>query len=109
MHVVRPRSREEFARILEDARRSGRLVYVSAHPCPECEAFEAALEELGVDTSKMVKVDVPDEDWAVDYVLNELGVSGAPSVLTPDGETLDDFDPVELARKVKKYMERVTR
>lgn len=102
MIVVKPRSREEFKRVVEEARRSGKLVYVSARPCPECEVFEEALERLGVDTSRIVKVDVPDEDWAIDFVLNELGVSGAPSVLAPDGEILDDFDPIELARKVKE-------
>ena len=102
MIVVRPRSREEFKRVVEEARRSGKLVYISARPCLECEVFEEALERLGVDTSRIVKVDVPDEDWAIDFVLNELGVSGAPSVLAPDGEILDDFDPIELARKVKE-------
>ena len=106
MIIVKPRSKDEFRKIVEEARKSSRLVYISAHPCPECKAFELALRALGVDTSRIVKIDVPSEDWAVEYVVEELGVAGAPSVLLPDGGVLDDVDPLELARKVKKYLEK---
>ena len=106
METIRPRSKEEFKAILERAKAEGKLVYISANPCPECEQFEAALEVLAVqykiDISGMIiKVDVPDEDWAVEFVLEELKLSGAPVVLNPkDNEVIDDFDPVELAKKV---------
>jgi len=102
LRVVRPSSREEFRRLVEEARRGGLLLYVSAAPCPGCESFEAALKELGVDTSGIVKVVVPPDEWAVGFVLEELGVSGAPSVVTPEGEVLDDFDPVALAARVRE-------
>lgn len=106
MNVVRPRNREEFVKILEEAKKSGKLVYISAYPCPECEIFEAALEELRVDVAKIVKIDVPNEDWAIDFVLRELKIPGAPTVITPDGKVLDDFDPIVLAKRVKEYVEK---
>ena len=106
MIVVRPKSKEDFERIIKEAAEEGKLIYISANPCPECETFEAAIEELNVETDKIVKVDVPAEDWAVDYVINELGVPGSPSIVLPDGKILDDFDPIELAKKVKKLVER---
>ena len=108
MIIVRPRDIEEFRSVVSEAKNSGKLVYISAHPCPECKAFELALRALGVDTSRIVKIDVPSEDWAVEYVVEELGVAGAPSVLLPDGGVLDDVDPLELARKVKRYLEKNT-
>ncbi len=101
MIVVRPKSKEDFNKIIKEAKEEGKLIYISANPCPECEIFEASLEELNVETDKIVKVDVPAEEWAVDFVLNELGVPGSPSIITPDGKILDDFDPIELAKKVK--------
>ena len=108
MIIVKPRSKDEFRKIVEEARKSSRLVYISAHPCPECKTFELALKTLGVDMSRIVKIDVPNEDWAIEYVVEELRVSGAPSVLLPDGGVLNDFDPRELARKVKRYLEKNT-
>jgi len=103
----RPKSLEEMKRIVEETLKSGKLLYVAAYPCPECEIFEASLEELGIANSdKIVKLDVPADDWAVDFVLNELGVSGSPSVIAPDGRIVDDFDPVELAKKVKEIVEK---
>jgi len=107
MRVVRPTDIREFKRVIEDARKSNLLVYISAYPCPECEIFESSLEELGIGSSdRIVKVDVPAEDWAVEYVVNELGIPGAPVVILPDGKVLDDFDPVELALKVKSIVEK---
>lgn len=107
MIVKRPSSLDEFRRIVEDAKKSGRLLYIAAYPCPECEQFEAALEELGAaNSSKIVKIDVPPEDWAIDFVLGELKVPGSPSVITPDGRILDDFDPLDLARKVAREVGR---
>lgn len=105
METVRPSSAEEFRRIVEEARRQGRLIYIAAYPCPECEQFEAAIEELGLDNDpRILKVDVPPDEWAVDFVLNELNVPGAPSIVKPDGEIMDDFDPVELALKVARTL-----
>jgi len=105
MKVVRPSSRDEFKKVVEDAKRDGLLVYISSYPCPDCEIFEASLEELGVETSKIVKIDVPDEEWAIEFVLDELAVPGSPSIILPNGKVLDDYDAVELAMKVKKIVE----
>ena len=105
MIVRRPGSLDEMRRIVEEALRGGRLLYVAAHPCPACERFEAALEELGAaGDDRIVKLEVPPDDWAVDYVLNELGVPGAPTVILPGGRVLDDPDPVELALKTCKEL-----
>jgi len=105
MKTVRPSSKEEFRRVVEEAKKTGKLVYIAAYPCPECEQFEASLEELGLDKDdRILKIDVPPDDWAVDYVLNELGVPGAPSVIKPDGEIMDDFDPVVLALRVARVL-----
>jgi len=106
MIVVRPKSKDEFKKIIDDARKSNLLVYISAYPCPECEIFEASLEELNVKTDRIVKVDVPADDWAIEYVLNELNAPGSPSVVLPNGKILDDFDPIELAQKVKAIVEK---
>lgn len=106
LETIRPSSKEEFRAILEKAKDEGKLVYISANPCPECEQFESALEVLAlkynVDVSaKIVKIDTPPDDWAVEFVLEELKLSGAPVVLDlKRGEVIDDFDPVELAKKV---------
>jgi len=106
MIVVRPRDLEEFRKVVEEAKKQGKVVYIAAYPCPECEIMDASLEELGLaNDDRIVKIDTPDDDWAVDYVLNELKVPGAPSVILPSGEILDDPDPVELALKVKRYVE----
>jgi len=103
----RPRNLEEMRQIVEEAMRSGKLIFIAAYPCPECEIFEASLEELGIsDDDRIVKLDVPADDWAVDFVLNELKVPGAPSVILPNGEILDDPDPVELALKVRDILEQ---
>jgi hypothetical protein len=55
------------------------------------------------DTSSIVKVEVPADEEIIDYII-QLGVKGAPCVITPSGEILDDFDVYELARKVVKYV-----
>ena len=106
MKVVKPRDKDEFKRVIAEAREKKLLIYIAAYPCPECEVFEAALEELKVDTAKIVKVDVPADDWAVDFVLNELKVPGSPTVVLPDGSMIDDPDPVEMALKVKQLVEK---
>ena len=104
---MRPSSLEEFERVIKEAKEKGKLVYIAAYPCPECEQFEAALEELELDKSdEILKIDVPPDEWAVDYVINKLNVPGAPSVIRPDGQIMDDFDPVELALKVAKVIKK---
>jgi len=106
MIVVKPRDLNEFRKVVEDAKKQGKVIYIAAYPCPECEIMDASLEELGLaNDDRIIKIDTPSDDWAVDYVLNELKVSGAPSVILPNGLILDDPDPVELALKVKKYVE----
>ena len=104
MRTVRPSSKEELKAVIESAIAEGKLVYISAYPCPECEQFEEALKLLAEKENVkiedvIVKVDVPADDWAVQYILEELKLTGAPVVLSKD-ETIDDFDPVELAKKV---------
>ena len=106
MIVVRPKDLGEMRKAIQEAKQQGKLIYIAAYPCPECEQFEAAIEELGLDKDdRIVKIDVPPEDWAVDYVLHELNVPGSPSVILPDGRILDDFDPIELALKTKKVLQ----
>ena len=101
----RPKNLEEMKRIVEETLKSGKLLYIYSYPCPECEIFEASLEELGIANSdKIVKLDVPADDWAVEYVLEELKVPGSPTVVLPDGSMIDDPDPVEMALKVKKVL-----
>jgi len=103
----RPRNLDEMRQIVEETLKSGKLLYIAAYPCPECEIFEASLEELGIhDDDRIVKLDVPAEDWAVDFVLNELNVPGSPTVILPDGSVIDDPDPVDIALKVKEVLER---
>lgn len=105
MKVVRPKSKEELKRIVEEARSQGKIIYIAAYPCPECEIVDASLEELGADKNdNIIKVDVPPDDWAVEFVLNDLGVPGAPSMILPDGKVLDMPDPVELAMETAKRL-----
>jgi len=93
-------------KIVEETKKQGKLLYISAYPCPECEQFEAALEELGANSDQIIKLDVPPDNWAIEYVLEQLRVSGSPSVITPDGRTIDDFDPIELAKKVAQAIKK---
>jgi hypothetical protein len=102
--VVKPRSVEELKKVIEEARKEGKFVYISAYPCAECEAFEALLEVLfsPEELSKIIKIDAPNDDDIIEYIVDGLGVSGAPSVITPDGNIIDDFDVYEIAKKLKK-------
>jgi hypothetical protein len=103
--VVKPSSVEELKKIVEEARKEGKFVYISAYPCAECEAFEALLEVMfsPEELSKIIKIDTPNDDDIIEYIV-ELGVNGAPSVVAPDGDIIDDFDVYELAKKLKVKM-----
>jgi len=104
--VVKPSSVEELKKLLEEARKEGKFVYISAYPCAECEAFEALLEVMfsPEELSRIIKIDTPNDDDIIVYLVELLGVDGAPSVIAPDGDIIDDFDVYELAKKLKVKM-----
>jgi hypothetical protein len=104
--VVRPRSVEELKKVIEEARKEDKFVYISAYPCAECEAFEALLEVMfsPEELSKIIKIDTPNDDDIIEYIVDGLRVNGAPSVIAPDGDIIDDFDVYELAKKLKVKM-----
>jgi len=107
MIAVRPKDINDLKRVIDDALKNGKLVYISATPCSECEEFEALLETLLTkdELNMIIKVDIPDDDEIVNYVLNDLGIPGSPTVITPN-TILDDFDTYELAVKVREYIRR---
>lgn len=99
---VRPGSPEEFGRVVEECRRRGLPLVISARPCMECVVFEELLAREGL-LDRVVVVDVPAEDWAVDYVLDVLGAPGAPSLVAPDGSVYGG-SPLELLEKVREIL-----
>ncbi|MCL7388714.1 MAG: hypothetical protein LZ173_02090 [Thaumarchaeota archaeon] len=106
MIVVKPKSVEELKKIVEEARKEGKFVYISAYPCAECEAFDALLEVMfsPEELSKIIKIDTPNDDDIIEYIVDGIGIKGAPSVVAPDGNIIDDFDVYELAKKLKVKM-----
>jgi len=104
--IIRPKSVEELKKIMEEARKEGKFVYISAYPCAECEAFDALLEVMfsPEELSRIIKIDTPNDDDIIEYIVDGLGVNGAPSVIAPDGDIIDDFDVYEIAKKVKVKM-----
>jgi hypothetical protein len=105
MNIIKPRSVDELKEILEKARRDGKIIYIAAYPCPECEALEAILETtLSEDElSRIIKIDTPSDDDVIDFLLNEVGIKGAPAVITGN-EVIDDFDVYEIAKKVIRHV-----
>ena len=104
MIKVSVKSVDDIKQLLEA--NEGKLIYISAYPCADCEAFEALLETMLGDTDSIVKVEVPVDEEVIDYIVN-LGIKGAPSIILPDGKVLDDFDVYELAKKVVKYVKDI--
>ena len=106
MIVVKPSSVEELKKLLEKARKEGKFVYISAYPCAECEAFEALLEVMfsPEELSRIIKIDTPNDDDIIEHIVDGIGIKGAPSVIAPDGDIIDDFDVYKLAKKLKMKM-----
>jgi hypothetical protein len=106
MNTIKPRSVDELKEILERARRDGKIVYIAAYPCADCEALEAILETtLSEDElSRIIKIDTPsDDDEIIDFLINDIGIKGAPAIICGD-EIIDDFDVYEIAKKVMKHV-----
>jgi hypothetical protein len=88
--------------------KESKIIYISAHPCADCTAFEALLETMLTEDElkKIIKIDTPNDEEIIDFLINDIGIKGAPAIIFLN-KIIDDFDVYELAKKVKEIVKNI--